>query len=148
MIKVEEMKRKFLNKKTKIVPYVESNILDKIKALKGSSKDFPFDLCKFDDEGRCDRFRNGGVQCMCKDCNLFCGFIRFTTEKDLIMYAELYDEKTGFFRKGKGCVLPREYRSGICLSYYCVKDNNFSKQLREYAESIAFLEKEYRVRWK
>ena len=30
-----------------------------------------------------------------------------------------FNLKTGYFREGKGCMLPRKYRSGACLMYLC-----------------------------
>jgi hypothetical protein len=133
MIKIEEMRKKFRDKYVKIVPH--SDKIDRIKELKKGSKDLPFDLCKFDDDGKCEQFRISGFQCQCILCDDICGWIRYTTEEDLIVYAEAYDEKYGFFRKGKGCVLPREYRSEICLSYYC-EDNDKIKEYKKNINSI------------
>lgn len=30
-----------------------------------------------------------------------------------------FDRRTGFFRKGVGCIIPREYRSPTCLYIHC-----------------------------
>ncbi|NIU84559.1 MAG: hypothetical protein GWN31_12000 [Candidatus Thorarchaeota archaeon] len=33
--------------------------------------------------------------------------------------ASYFNTETGYWRKGKGCILPRKYRSRTCLSYHC-----------------------------
>ena len=30
-----------------------------------------------------------------------------------------FSKKTGYFREGKGCKLPRKHRSLVCLAYLC-----------------------------
>jgi len=139
MIEVEDMRNRFLQKYVKILSDTDNDILDKIKVLKQSSETLPFDLCNFDNDGRCETFRKDGWQCLCVECDTFCGYIKYTTEEELIMYAEAYDDKTGFFREGIGCVLPREYRSRTCLSYYCIKDS----KIKDFSERLGLLEKEY-----
>jgi len=43
-----------------------------------------------------------------------------------------YDKKLGFWREGKGCILPREYRSITCLAFGCYLRESMRSDLREY----------------
>ena len=57
------------------------------------------------------------------DCKKHHGFfewdeISFFSDKERSKILSLWDERTGFQRK-EGCVLPRELRSYICLTYAC-----------------------------
>jgi hypothetical protein len=40
-------------------------------------------------------------------------------DKDLAYYARHFSIKTGFWRKGKGCILSRKMRSVTCLTHHC-----------------------------
>ena len=40
-------------------------------------------------------------------------------EEEMLYYVREYRAKTGFWRKGKGCILPRHKRSATCLTYNC-----------------------------
>lgn len=80
--------------------------------------------------GKCKNNGNGGIRSSgmgcCNGCANSVGYLRTipTNWEYLIKMARLFNKKTGFWRKGKGCVLPNELRSPICLSYMC-DDYNF-----------------------
>lgn len=119
-----------------------------ILALKRMSKYLPFP-CKFDENGYCQSSQIDNSMCCCKDCANTMGYLSFVPEQDLWTYAKLYNDKTGYWRKGKGCSLPRELRSKTCLTYYCdtfyeSKETPFGKELWAYDRAIGAMEKEYR----
>lgn len=79
--------------------------------------------CGFDEDSRCINFQDGADNrnaCCCGGCYYSFGFFRdtLTDESDIDFYIENFT-KTGFYRKKIGCVLPREKRSTVCLSYVC-----------------------------
>lgn len=78
----------------------------------------------------------GGV--CCRGCSSSMGYLRkdrFLEVKERFNFTEKY----GFLEPGKGCKLPRNERSGICLGYAC---SQFSKEDLTLANSIndTFLE--------
>lgn len=93
--------------------------------------------CAFDEDGVCRIYQyqklgpKGGKvrkekiekvsRCCCTGCRTSVGYLRSLPNYIgvLMHIAELFNEKTGFWRLGGGCVLPREYRSNICLLYMC-----------------------------
>jgi hypothetical protein len=62
--------------------------------------------------------------CCCKHCYESLGYLgsnRFLFSEDIPTYEKLFKRKIGFWRRGKGCVLPRKLRSKICQSFVCAK---------------------------
>lgn len=53
----------------------------------------------------------------------------YTEETELTTNPEGKDFKTkfGFWQRGKGCILPREFRSVTCLTYHCNLDTDKTK---------------------
>lgn len=107
--------------------------------------------CEFDKAGRCKNYKSVPpgelVMCCCNSCFYETGYLRtFPTGgwcngsrdklKDLKTYARHFSEKTiivhgnkrqmGFWRPGKGCVLPRAHRSATCLTYTCGQSDKLS----------------------
>ena len=90
--------------------------------------------CSFEDGG-CRRYRaeyyskKKKAMCFCSECASSFGYFikiffnnyndKHYIEKELLYYTKKYSINTGFWRKGKGCILPRCRRSGTCLSYNC-----------------------------
>jgi hypothetical protein len=101
--------------------------------------------CDFDEDGVCKIYQDqnlglkGGKarkekiekvsRCCCGGCRASCGYLGSLPNDANVLrrIAGLFDEKTGFWRLGKGCVLPREYRSNTCLFYMCRRDPSKSK---------------------
>ncbi|KKL87302.1 hypothetical protein LCGC14_1936020 [marine sediment metagenome] len=84
--------------------------------------------CNFK-KGKCKNNGNNGVRqsgmgC-CSGCDRHVGYLRSIPVdwEHLIKMARLFNKRTGFWRKGRGCALPHELRSSICLGYIC---NNYA----------------------
>lgn len=87
--------------------------------------------CGFSESGVCKKYRLSGKPnkaqterasvCCCSGCRGSIGHMRCLPNHLGVLrkIAELFDEKTGFWRSGKGCVLPRKHRSLTCLFYRC-----------------------------
>jgi len=101
--------------------------------------------CNFDSHGRCENYSRAPADkitmCCCASCFSSMGYVDYLPTggwsyhskdnlKDLKVYARHFSEKTvrfssnytrkiGYWRPGKGCILPRSHRSNTCLSYTC-----------------------------
>ena len=105
--------------------------------------------CEFDSTGRCLNYRsnryidtdlNKPTMCCCRGCFNSMGYLYSLPVggygsiigkelADLELYARHFSENTvpldnskmkiGFWRAGKGCILPRSHRSPTCLGYDC-----------------------------
>lgn len=81
--------------------------------------------CFFDKYGRCLNY-NIPTYC-CTGCNTAVGYIGYIRPnedvkqiKEVIKrYARLYNKETGFWRRSKGCALPRNMRSTLCVGFVC-----------------------------
>lgn len=75
--------------------------------------------------GKCKNNGNGGIRSngmgCCVGCERSFGYLRNIPVdwECIVKMARLFNKKTGFWRKSKGCVLPIELRSDICLGYIC-----------------------------
>jgi hypothetical protein len=118
--------------------------------LKEATKYVDYD-CQFDEAGICKgkrryinaRFPQQGrtllTRCCCIGCGRGGGYLRnipndFETIKTM---ARLFDNgrwKRGFWRAGKGCILPRKYRSVTCLDMHC--NPNLSKSELRLLDAI------------
>ena len=119
--------------------------------------------CNFKD-GNCKEQRSSEA-CCCTNCRGQFGFFHhrfFATynsendiEKELMYYVNKFSISTGFWRKGKGCILPRERRSQTCLTYHC-KHSNFTRmeqllldvirtksEFPDYIRTIIYILKDY-----
>jgi hypothetical protein len=57
--------------------------------------------------------------CCCSICRTSVGHFNHINMSDIDMLASRFDPDIGFWRKGKGCVLPRAKRSTVCLGFMC-----------------------------
>ena len=84
--------------------------------------------CDFKD-GKCKSYKDStyddAPRCCCHGCASCSAYIyqhkdynKFSPEAKE-MFLKLFDEQLGFWREGKGCILPRKYRSLTCLSHNC-----------------------------
>ena len=89
--------------------------------------------CNFKD-GRCHN-HNSDEKCCCRGCasnsgyllredNIYCIIGSRNLKHVLHYYASHFNPKTGFWRKDKGCNLPRSLRSTICLTHHCNEITN------------------------
>ena len=77
--------------------------------------------CDFDKKGKCAGGRQSEM-CCCQSCGGTIGYLGSywpNSTKTLAKYARRFDKITGFWRKGKGCILPRELRSLTCSWHVC-----------------------------
>jgi hypothetical protein len=87
--------------------------------------------CDFDDKGICSGMRKRAwigedslraKMCCCASCYSALGYLTSAppiSEIDLPTYERLFKRKIGFWRRGKGCSLPRHLRSVTCVFYTC-----------------------------
>ena len=57
------------------------------------------------------------------------------------MYKSKWNKKLGFFRYGKGCILPHRKRSEVCLCYHCNYGSDFSNKMEDIRDVIFRLER-------
>lgn len=81
--------------------------------------------CNFDKKGQCTSTRKygknkhrNGMAC-CYACRSSLGYFSHDHPNEFERVAHLFDEKTGFWRKGQGCIIPREQRSRVCVTFVC-----------------------------
>jgi hypothetical protein len=98
-------------------PIVNLHMLDEFKKLKGFFRHINFD-CQIKKSGGCKE-NSEFLKCCCSDCLWSIGYFRRMLDKDLTYYSKHFSFKTGFWRKGKGCILPHKMRSVTCLTYHC-----------------------------
>jgi len=117
--------------------------------LAGLTSYLKFD-CDFNEKGLCkarrDKVFRGNPKapmCCCYNCRGCVGYIRNIPSNTEIIkfYADSFSDETGFWRKGIGCNLPREYRSQICLSYNC--DHNLHRKPDSHRHLISCLSGKY-----
>lgn len=129
--------------------------------LKKSTENINY-KCNFDSDGICKD--NISIMCCCAECFQSCGYlfngpniifksnlkkyIRYFSSK--IINNKSYNKKAiGFWREGKGCILPREMRSHTCLSYHCTDENIstlinlWNKEYKILVKKIIKLSEEY-----
>jgi len=121
---------------------------DNRKKLADLTKHVDYD-CGFGSTGRCKNYLETPAEqltmCCCNSCFDSMGYVDYLPTgdggwpydqkdnlKDLKVYARHFSEKAvkfsygytikiGYWRPGKGCILPRSYRSNTCLGYTCGK---------------------------
>jgi hypothetical protein len=75
--------------------------------------------CRFNKKGVCKHNKgSNNIMCCCGGCKGSIGYLLVIPYEDIKIYAEKFDEETGFWRTD-GCSLPREFRSGVCLGHHC-----------------------------
>jgi hypothetical protein len=55
----------------------------------------------------------------CEDCYENFGYLNSIRVGDAEYYASRFKKDIGFWRAGVGCILQREKRSSLCISYVC-----------------------------
>jgi hypothetical protein len=89
------------------------------------SEYLPFN-CNWDKNGICERWREfwrknnkKNSSCCCSNCSYTIGYLRIIPKESINKYARKFSKKFGFWRKNRGCILPRRMRSRICIAYAC-----------------------------
>jgi len=80
--------------------------------------------CRFDANGLCYNYRKDEVneqsyKCCCHSCYRFVGYLNYIRPIDIKQIAYKFKKDVGFWREGKGCVLPRKLRSNTCVKHHC-----------------------------
>ena len=101
--------------------------------------------CDFDDEGRCFAHPIAPPSCCCSGCRRHNGYFNSVAvgseAEENVVFVPLYrnaiksynrhfNDKTGFWRAGKGCILPRKYRSTTCVFYNCLERKGKNREAR------------------
>ncbi len=115
--------------------------------LKGILKYVDFD-CQIKEDGQCKR--DWGARCCCSNCDYKVGFLDIIPEDLIPVYAKKFSKNTGFWRRGKGCILDHKLRATICLTHHCNHDDQqFARSIRrirhmlqDQQERILDIEKE------
>jgi hypothetical protein len=92
-------------------------ILKDFRKLKSFIPFINFD-CQITANGGCKETPES-LKCCCFACNTNAGFFKVVLNTDLTWYARKFSVRTGFWRAGKGCILPHDRRSTTCLTHHC-----------------------------
>jgi len=68
--------------------------------------------------------------CCCKRCRFSWGYLGNIPDYAVREIVSLWSTRTGFWRQGRGCCLPRKWRSSVCLLYHCFLPREEDKTLR------------------
>jgi len=118
-------------------PNFDIHILGDSRRIKGFFKYIDFD-CQINPAGGCKETPSA-VKCCCYDCYGSSGYFRRMVDTDLTKYARHFSVKTGFWRKGKGCILHHTMRSTVCLTHHCNHDNIYSNKKDNFHDGIMTL---------
>ena len=104
--------------------------------------------CRFNSEGICirrQRYTNPQPYNCCGGCASTAGHNRHVPPEETLR--ELYpyfNKRSGFWRAGVGCTLPRRLRSRVCVLHHCVdlswqeqQFSNFVRDLVYYCEKLS-----------
>lgn len=109
--------------------------LDCMEALKELTGDLDFG-CNFNKEGLCRSYADFKTKkrnmCCCGSCQGATGHLSTIRQSRIPQYARLFSKKTGFWREGKGCILPRALRSATCVTYTCIFLDEQGKNDKEF----------------
>ena len=90
-----------------------------------------------------------GLMCCCGGCRYSVGYRHTFDVYSIAKVARYYNDKTGFWREDRGCVLPRKYRSYTCLNHSCGGRSDIAKLLFDAmrmseSQLYRYFEKNYR----
>jgi hypothetical protein len=76
------------------------------------------------------------TMCCCVGCCQALGYLDLLENEAVKNIARYFTEtKThGFWRPGKGCILPRKYRSGVCIGFFCGDNSRDKKDMPTLTE--------------
>ena len=121
------------------------------------SKFFTFP-CDFDSEGSCVRYRGANhqkyhkdgwipIKCCCSSCARYIGYLGkyWPTDLSIIQkYARRFQEDVGFYREGRGCILPRHMRSLICTYHVCGEIKQEFEKINRDKLDLFYLIRDYK----
>ena len=107
--------------------------------IKRTTKVIDF-MCEFENGTcRCYRRKQYDVRTgsCCDACWKNAGYLKVLPKNDTLLryYGQRFLPEVGFWREGKGCILPRQFRSIVCVRYNCdsrsrLKENNSPTVIR------------------
>ena len=118
-------------------PNFNIHTLNDFRNLKGFIQYLDFD-CQINPKGGCKETPES-LRCCCNNCYHDAAFFHIMMDTDINKYSKQFSIRTGFWRKGKGCVLPHRMRSITCLTHHCnYRDNNknFSYGIRTIKQKL------------
>jgi hypothetical protein len=118
-------------------PRVNWEALNRGKLAKARTSEIDYQ-CEFID-GACKTTRKRDrldKQCCCRGCKKSRGYISYAVQSDVDEMQQYWDDKLGFWREGKGCLLPRSLRSPLCLDYRCGPFSVKEQPYRELVDTI------------
>lgn len=126
-MKLEEFKSCYPLRNVRIIKKsnVPSHLIQEYKELRNFFQHVDFG-CEINNGG-C-RIHPKSITCCCNDCFHSIGYFNIMFDTDLKYYARRFADprkhankrkRVGFWEEGKGCVLPHNMRSRICLTHHC-----------------------------
>lgn len=106
---------------------------EELESLKMLTESIDFG-CNFNKKGGCRNTDN--ERCCCTSCKSSHGHFRIIRQSDVPRLARHFDERTGFWRKDKGCILPRKLRSITCITYNCCKSEQTDNMLHALGRAM------------
>lgn len=126
-METNEFLNQYVSRGRAIVNYIHGWPYYQYQKLAAMTKHYNFD-CGFDESGVCSYYQTLHLSrdakrnmCCCHSCYSNMGYLEFLPANLAMIetYADLFHEKVGYWRKDKGCILERKFRSRICLTYNC-----------------------------
>lgn len=102
-------------------PIFNLDVLIELRDLKEFTQYINFN-CQISSTGGCKENIHQ-LECCCYQCLSHVGFFKKIIDTDIPYYAKRFSVKTGFWREGKGCILPRKMRSIVCVTHHCNYNN-------------------------
>jgi hypothetical protein len=127
-------------------PIFDKIALHNFRTMKEFFNYIDFDCHIKKDGTGCKEFnvKVGTTKCCCNSCRSSVGYFRYMLDQNFKYYARIFNQKTGFWREKKGCILPRRMRSITCLTHHC----NYNQKPNFYYGIGALKEKLYELRKK
>jgi len=97
--------------------FYDGSILDDFRSLKSFFQYIDFG-CRINKKGGCKDTPESKM-CCCYGCLDSAGYFRIILDKNITYYSRKFSVNSGFWRKGKGCILPHKMRSTTCLTHHC-----------------------------
>ena len=149
-MKLEQFQTKLQMGNTAVVPVNIQNadLFDDILRIKGIFKYIDFD-CQINNTPRTKSGRCKRALCCCSNCSSSNGYLRIIPKELLKKYARHFSVETGYWRKGKGCILNHTMRSTTCLCYNCNQDDKqFSSSISQLKSILNNMELEIIKPWR
>jgi len=114
----------YFRKEVRIIPntaHIRNSVdwhINDLQKLKAFMQHINFNCDIIKPEGGCKQDKYG-KHCCCTGCYSSRGYFKIMLSEDTTYYARHFQKTIGFWREGKGCILPHKRRSIICLVTHC-----------------------------